>query len=403
MGRRLRPVARDLRGAGRTLKLLDVTEFYSATGGGVRTYLEAKARWVADQPDLEHVIVVPSDRDNRETLHRSTLYRVKGPRAPASPGYHVLLGAKKVRHILARERPDLIELGSVYLAPWVARYAMRGTPSQLVAFFHMDLPGVVARALPRPVRGLARPTQRVLRAYLRRAYAPCRYVIAASASAARAAEDASLPVRRIPLGVDVETFHPDRRDAAWRPAREEATPVGLYVGRFATEKGLETILEGLPALHGRTGAHLVMVGEGHLRPRLEAFAATHPSMLSVHPYHTDRAALARAFASADFYVAPFPHETFGLAIAEAMASGLPVVGVASAGAGDILDGATWARTYGAGDTEAFVRAAAELLDGDLHALGRAARAVAVDRYSWEGTFETMFALYRAIARGDQPS
>ena len=77
----------------RRLRVLDVTEFYSESGGGVRTYLHAKRDWAAGQADVAHAIAVPSHRAGVETRERTRVYHLRGPRAPASPGYHLLVAA----------------------------------------------------------------------------------------------------------------------------------------------------------------------------------------------------------------------------------------------------------------------------------------------------------------------
>src|SRR5207244_3754657 len=84
---------------GDALKLLDVTEFYSASGGGVRTYLTEKSRWLATRSEWEHVVIVPSARDAEMRWGRSRVYLLSGPRVPASPGYHFLVAGRKLAEI----------------------------------------------------------------------------------------------------------------------------------------------------------------------------------------------------------------------------------------------------------------------------------------------------------------
>ncbi|HEX9486009.1 MAG TPA: glycosyltransferase [Gemmatimonadales bacterium] len=369
------------------MKLLDVTEFYSPQGGGVRTYLAEKARWLAPRHDVQHVIVVPSNRTAVDQWERSRAYLVRGPAVPASPGYHFLVAARSVADIVRREQPDVIEVGSPYFAPWLARRAARGTRARLVAFVHEN---------PRLYAGRAAG---LVARYLRAAHSGFDLAVAAGAD-----NLVGLGVPRtavVPLGVDTALFHPARRDPGWKPeigaAAEQS--VALYVGRLSAEKGLNLVLDALPALHAVTRVRLVLIGEGHLRRRLERAARRRPAMLTVLPFEPDRARLARAYASADLFVAPCPYETFGLAALEAMASGLPVVGVGAAGIGRLLERADWGRTYRVGDAGDCARALRELLALDLRAAGRRARAVAVERYGWDRTFSDLLALYEELVSG----
>ena len=407
MGRGVRALDRGLPRGRPPLKLLDITEFYSPYGGGVRTYLAAKAEWLSKHSDIEHVLVVPAARNGVERVWNTRVHLFKGPPVPASPGYHLLLGARRVREILLAERPDIIEVGSPFLAPRLARRAAKELGCAQLGFFHCDARQVyIDHGLRRVPAVLRRPIGAAFQRYLGSVYRSFATTVAATPAAARALHKLGVDsVNLIPLGVDTELFHPERRDTAWRDeigasadqADQASQPVALYVGRLATEKRLDVVLDALPELHSTVGLRMVLIGEGHLRPRLEGLARQHPRMLTVLPYEKDRGALARAYASADLYVAPFPYETFGLATLEAMASGLPVAGVDSGGIGELLSGTTWGRTYRPDDPADCRRAVLRLIDSDLTDLGHRARAVAVQQYGWDRTFGELVELYGRLA------
>ncbi len=382
------------------MKVLDITEFYSPRDGGVRTYLTEKTRWLATHPEIEHVAVVSSDRDAVERWNSSRVYRVRGPRVPATPGYHFLLSRRKVAAIIQSERPDVIEIGSLYLAPWLVRGAVQGLKTRLVGFLHEDARAMyIGHALgwaPEFVKSLA---DRLLVRYLTAAHRGFDLAIAATEEGRDTL--ASAGVRNtavVPLGVDTELFHPARRDPGWQAevGASPEQPVALYVGRLSTEKGLSPVLDALPALHEATGLLLVLIGEGHQRRRLERLADERPEMLRVLAFEPDRERLARAYASADLFIAPCPCETFGLAAIEAMASGLPVVGVGAAGIGRLLDGADWGRTYRVGEARDCACAVREVLAANRREAGLKARAAVVQRYSWDRTFSELLALYRRL-------
>ncbi len=376
------------------MRLLDVTEFYSPWGGGVRTYLTEKARWIAPQADFEHAVVLPGDRDHVEVWQRSRVYFVRGPAVPASPGYHFLIARNKLAEIVRLERPDVIEVGSPYAAPWLARRAARRarSPSRLVAFVHEN-PRLYAARAPRAIRAAL---DGFLANYLSAAHKD--FALAVGTSPTNVAGFGVAHTAVVPLGVDTVLFRPAWRDPAW-PEETGAwpgQPVALYAGRLSAEKGLNVVLDALPRVHASLGLRLVVIGEGHLRPRLERLARERPAMLAVLPFEGDRGRLARAYASADLFFAPCPYETFGLAALEAMASGLPVVGVAAGGIGRLLFGADWGRTYRVGDAADCARAVLELAALDLRELGARARAAAVASYGWDRTFTELVRLYRRL-------
>lgn len=138
----------------------------------------------------------------------------------------------------------------------------------------------------------------------------------------------------IPYGVDTRLFSPAaERRGLWReqlgiPA--EAWVV-LSVGRMATKKGYQVLIDGLePLLEGEKNLHVVLAGAGD---RLEEFRRrTEPWRARVHlPGAVLRDTLPDLYRAADAFVLPAVHDQKGNVdglpnvILEAMASGLPVV------------------------------------------------------------------------------
>jgi alpha-1,6-mannosyltransferase len=402
LGGGVRAVDRRLHGAGPPLKVLDLTEFFSPQGGGVRTYLSAKARWFAGREDLSHVLVVPGPRDAKRVWLGSTLYEIGGPPAPGSPGYHILTGWGRLRHILERERPDVVELGSIYLAPWSLRRATNRTPIPTVGCFHADLANAVVRTAGRRLsRVLTDGVRAALSKYLRAAYRRCHCVVGPSEAARQAMADAGLPdIRVVPFGVDIDVFHPGQRDDGWKAAVGVGgqQPVALCVGRLGPEKNLGVVLDALPRLHETLGLRLVTIGDGALLRRLTTFAAEHPDMLTVLPFEPDRAALARAYASADLLIAPCAHETFGMAALEAAACGLPVVTASEGAIGARVAGEPWARTFESRHPADLVRAVGEMLRVSDPSIHEQARSAAMG-HSWDRTFSGLVEVYgEAVSR-----
>ena len=133
--------------AGANLGVLDISEFFGETTGGVRTYLLEKARYVQRQPLLRQVLVVPGAAD--EILEGSGVrcYRLHGAPIPTQKPYRFMLATESTSRIVAHERPDLIEVGSAWCAPWLIRLATRRIDVPTVWFYHSNFPRIIA---PRP-------------------------------------------------------------------------------------------------------------------------------------------------------------------------------------------------------------------------------------------------------------
>jgi alpha-1,6-mannosyltransferase len=114
------------------------------------------------------------------------------------------------------------------------------------------------------------------------------------------------------------------------------------------------------------------------------------------PYLVDREALADLFAAADLYVAPSPSETFGLAAAEAMASGTPVLCADLGGVAERVSASEAGATFTAGDPSALAAAAVRLFERSEPALRVRARDYAERHHSWDRVFDRLFELYRDV-------
>ena len=211
---------------------------------------------------------------------------------------------------------------------------------------------------------LARRHPRVVRALLRRAAA----VIGVSETVAQAARSAGVDAVVIPNGVRV----PDRVESPAEP------PEVLYVGRLAREKNVETLVEAVGDLN------LVVAGDGPLRARV-------PNALGAVPH----AEVERLLERASIVVAPCEREGFGLAAAEALAFGRPVVAAAGGALLELVDDGETGLFVPPRDAPA-LRAAVErlLADRELRErLGREAHARARGRFGWDAVIERTLEVY----------
>src|SRR3569832_2121490 len=131
------------------------------------------------------------------------------------------------------------------------------------------------------------------------------------------------------LGVDIHLFNPRWRDESLRGelGLPRETRLLIYAGRIAREKTLPVLMEAMQGLGPRY--HLLVVGGG-ARPRPLPNVSFFPFLAAAPPP-------ARLLASCDALVHAGDQETFGLVVLEAMACGLPVIGVAAGAVPELLD------------------------------------------------------------------
>jgi alpha-1,6-mannosyltransferase len=388
---RLRPAA--------NLGILDITEFFGDTTGGVRTYLLQKARYVQRRAELRQAIVVPGARDEILEAGGVRCYRLHGPSVPTQKPYRFMLATRSSSRIVAHERPDLIEVGSTWCAPWLVHLATRSIDLPVVWFYHSNFPRVIA---PWPERAgrVRRGMAEFAWGYVRRLGRMVRATLAPSEFVARELEQAGVErVVRVGLGVDLERFHPRRRASAAATRLRHGLPSGplaIYVGRLAAEKEVDLLLSAWAEVRRRTGAGLVLVGDGPARRRLQRRSGS--DRLHWLPFQHDRDALADLLAAADLAVAPCSIETFGLSALEALASGTPLLSADRGGVAETVARSGAGRMFASGDAGALAEEAVRLLSDDLDGLGRLGRQYAEADHGWDAVLDRIFDVYRGILR-----
>ena len=361
------------------MHLVDTTLFFSPTSGGVRRYLTAKHQWLGAHTPHRHSLLVPGTVTK---LLPGGVSTIAGWKVPGTFNYRLPLSPRRWVRMLDALEPDLIEVGDVFHPAWCAMCSARRRDIPLLAFFHSNFPRLAGRRLGRLVES-------GLGSYLRRVYARFDLVLAPS----RLMCDylAGLGVHRTalqPLGVDTEIFSPQRRTPDLRRTLGLAddTRLLVYAGRFSGEKNIEVLHSALRLLGERY--HLLMIGgEESGRPAAN---------ITVQPFRRDSIELATAIASSDALVHAGSSETFGLVIIEALACGIPVVGVNAGAVPEHVD-ETVGMLAPPGDAAGTAAAIAALYERDLAILGRAARARALQRYTWSRALQLLLGHYATVA------
>ncbi|MBN1830175.1 MAG: glycosyltransferase [Deltaproteobacteria bacterium] len=385
--------------------ICDITQFYGITTGGIKTYIDEKRRFIQNETPWRHILIAPGKQDRAIHDGRLSYYKVAAPPLPCCPAYRFITNHSKVLAIIERERPDLIEVGSWYMLPWVALRFRKQHGTPIVAFYHTDFPRAY---LEKPLKDrrlgtLASAARRLGESYVRLLSRRFNAVVAASNSVARRLQSMGVHnVEIVPLGVDVEIFNPSKRsqDVRERLGIASGEALLIYVGRLDREKRVSVLISAFNLIKDCWPGRFLIVGDGP--SKIEAINATKVNpRLIYQPYSTNRDELAALLASADIYVTAGPDETFGLSIAEAQASGLAVVGVA---AGALIDRVPeGAGLLGAVDSpeELAINLLRCLSLKSYRSMGAFARKVAADNLSWKKTFTTIISLYEKCIAEEQ--
>jgi alpha-1,6-mannosyltransferase len=314
------------------MRIVRLANYVGPRSGGMRTALrELGAGYLAAGHDP--VLIVPGRRRGDERTGQGRVITRYGPVVPLTGGYRALLGRRRLAALLVQLRPDRLEVSDRTTLRWTGRWAREhGVPAMMVS--HESLTGLLR--LPADVSGMSRWRSRLLSHLAsaladglnRRSVHDYQKIICTTRWAAAEFERIGAPnLTRLPLGVDLELFNPERYSDALRSeyARPDQTLL-VHCGRLSIEKKPLRSVEALAGLRAAgTDAVLVVAGDGPLRRRLERAARRRSLPVNFTGFIDDPKRLATLLASADVVLAPGPVETFGLAALEALACGTPVV------------------------------------------------------------------------------
>lgn len=240
--------------------------------------------------------------------------------------------AKKLLDFCRARGIDLIHAHDA-ASQWLAALARTRRPRlKIIMTFHRSLPFESARPRDRLRNAIA--------GFL------CQAIVVGSRERQRhfVAENhvSARKVVRIPFGVDLERFHPDaaaRRDVRKVIGASDETFVCGAAGHFGPEKGIDVAIRAFGAFLERAGqrpAMLVVLGDGS--PEQRDFV--HREAAGIAPGRVVFAGrqpdIERWFAAMDALIHAPRQEAFGLVLAEALATGLPIVATDVGGIPDIV-------------------------------------------------------------------
>ena len=358
-------------------RLVDTTMLFAPRSGGVKRYLLSKKAWIeANRPGVSHSLIVPGARHKAGA---DGVVRLRATKLPFGDGYRWPTSVKRWSAWVAAMKPSIIEAGDPYTPGQGALEAGQRVGCPVVGFCHSDPAGLAALHFGEWAKKPVEKRWARLFSQFDRVVSPSRFI-------ARRLEEAGVDNIVIrPLGVEIDTFRPERRDRQWlldRLGLDQDARLLCFAGRPAKEKNVDVLIEAVQKL----GApyHLVLVGAGSGMPDEDRVISL--------PYETDPRAVAKIIASCDAFVHANDKEPFGLIVLEAMACGRPVVGVNAGGVAETVDDTVGQLAARAEATD-YAEAVEALFARDIEAIGRAAREKAVSQFAWNRVFEDLCAVY----------
>lgn len=365
------------------MKVCDIVQFYSALSGGVKRYIDDKARYYATRPDIEHVLIVPSHRNAVRMEGATRIHEIKSLPVIGSKSYRLLVSPLRIRKLIQTEQPDIVEVGDPCQTAWIVQAICKRLDIPVVAYYHCDYPRAAGRTIIKYFgRAVGWVSVQVITAYLTRLYNHMAVTIVASRKNKRLLNRIGIRnVIQVPLGTDIDRFHPvDEKAAVLNDLGvPQDTRLLLYVGRMAREKNVLSLIEMMSYFSEEDHVLLLMVGDGEQGADIRR-AARENSSIFWHPYCNSPELLSVYYSAADVFVHPGTNETFGLVSLEAQSCGAPVVAVKNGGVEATLQYEPDRIMADTGEPAALYKAVDKLLNRNKHGDDRAARRERVIRY-----------------------
>jgi len=402
------------------VKSLHLTNSWHANSGGIATFYRSLME-AANRRGHSMILVIPGEKDEVESVGGyGRIYRVKSAPAPVNRDYRIirpfsyLRRGSRLRQILQAEHPDLVEVCDKYTLNYFAGMLRTGMMADVGC--HPMVIGLSCERMNDNVRaylGWSRLAHGLVRFYMKWLYFSLfDHHIANSHYTAEELRPASCghPIRRgvwiRPMGVDCHGLSPSHRSSACRRALCERVGVSensvllLYVGRLAPEKNLRLLTGTMSELHAQSERdwRMIVVGDGIGRDKFLAESKSRaPDRVIWLGHLRNRSELAEIYANCDVFVHPNPHEPFGIAPLEAMASGLPLI---APDRGGVLSYADSSNAWIVRPTpEAFAQAAREVMFDDRlreHRISNALRTA--EQFRWEKVANSFLDLYEDMLR-----
>jgi alpha-1,6-mannosyltransferase len=350
---------------------------YAPRSGGVRRYLNSKRAWLSvHRPLVQHTLVVPGGRDAHDGQGRVSIYAAP---LPFGDGYRWPVVKQAWMQRLIRQRPDIIEAGDPYTPGLAALRAGDALGVPVVGFCHTDLGALAALHIGEWAEKPVQKRWAAIYGQFDQTVAPSQFI------AGRLIEAGVSGAIGLPLGVDVDVFHPDRGDRGKLRAILGLRPdhrILVFAGRPAREKRLDVLVAAVERLGDPYV--LLLIGAGSGAPPSDRVVCL--------DYQRDPQALAAILAGCDAFVHANDNEPFGLVVLEAMACGLPVIGVAAGGVAESVDHMV-GELATASEAGSMAAAIESVFDRGAAGLGQAARRRAEERHGWDPVFRTLCDIY----------
>ncbi|WP_334172598.1 glycosyltransferase [Sinomonas sp.] len=274
-----------------------------------------------------HVLACRADtgKSFSEFRPEATVHRMRSHSVPTHPYFRVVFPweiKKEISLLFDRVQPDVVHIQSHYMIGEHVLYEAVRRGIRIVATNHF-MPENLNPFLPFP-QWLKDIIGRVSWKDMGKIMGQADVVTTPTPLAAKAMRDHAFLHEVIPLSNGIDS--PAYELKPGEQLRKNPWPTVLFAGRLAEEKNIDVLIDAVAKLPTELDVHLEIVGDGEVRPRLDAHVARlglgdRVRFLGLVPDDE----LREAYLRADVFCMPGTAELQSLVTLEAMSASTPVV------------------------------------------------------------------------------
>jgi 1,2-diacylglycerol 3-alpha-glucosyltransferase len=311
-----------------------MVDLYKPYISGVTIYVEIYKKYLEEMGHDVFIFTFSGDKDYIDD--ESNVYR--SPGLPISEGFALNFAHRRyIKRVI--QTMDIVHVHHPFISGQLALRYCRPLNIPIVFTNHTRYDLYAQTYAPVLTREIS---QTFIQTYLPRFCSRVDMVISPSKGMADILQTLNIdvPITVVPNGVDISKFRhaadPDKRN---KLGFSHGDVLFIYAGRLAAEKNLPLVIKSFNAVaQSVDNAHLLIVGNGAIEDLLKEMAGQTPSADRIHftgriPYNE----LPDYLSMCDVFVTASTSEVHPLSVIEAMATGLPVLGIDSPGIGDTVE------------------------------------------------------------------
>ena len=363
------------------MKIIHYIPSIDRTAGGTSTYMQVLAKGLGE---LAEVHIITHTSENPLAMENCMVHYV--------PEYNPFKGAwrKRVAEMMEEVRPDIVHVNCCWMPACAAvqRIAQKHGYKVVLTPHGMLEPWIIKRHYwTRKVPALLLYQKAAVRK------ADCIQSTAESERDNLLKLGYNSNIKVVRLGIDADGIEMKR---SWKKTRQI-----LFLSRVHVKKGINFLIEAAAALRSELQGYKILVaGEGDAyyvaeMKRMIADNGLQDIVQLVGGVYGDEKW--RLFQTSDFFVLPTHSENFGLAIAESLASGTPVITTVGTPWHDLNDtnSGAWIE-IGTQPLVETLRRFLALSDDELEAMGRNGRRLIEEKYSAHVMAKEMMKVYETL-------